>query len=67
MCSGGVTEKDTVEKKVLELFLFNLIFCIRHDSSIGFGAPVRENLRNAGVSSAVVTSALLETVRVYSL
>ncbi|XP_021760859.1 CLP protease regulatory subunit CLPX1, mitochondrial-like isoform X2 [Chenopodium quinoa] len=34
----------------------------RQDSSIGFGAPVRENLRNAGVASAVVTSALLKTV-----
>ncbi|KMT19940.1 hypothetical protein BVRB_1g009870 [Beta vulgaris subsp. vulgaris] len=34
----------------------------RQDASIGFGAPVRENLRSAGVASAVVTSALLETV-----
>uniref|UniRef100_A0A803N0R6 Clp ATPase C-terminal domain-containing protein n=1 Tax=Chenopodium quinoa TaxID=63459 RepID=A0A803N0R6_CHEQI len=34
----------------------------RQDSSIGFGAPVRENLRTAGVASAVVTSALLKTV-----
>ncbi|KAL2893951.1 CLP protease regulatory subunit CLPX3 mitochondrial [Bienertia sinuspersici] len=34
----------------------------RQDSSIGFGAPVRENLRTAGVASGAVTSALLETV-----
>ncbi|KAI4337972.1 hypothetical protein L6164_016331 [Bauhinia variegata] len=34
----------------------------RHDSSIGFGAPVRANLRRGGVTDATVTSSLLETV-----
>ncbi|XAR52206.1 hypothetical protein NMG60_11020150 [Bertholletia excelsa] len=34
----------------------------RQDSSIGFGAPVRANMRNSGVTSAAVTSSLLETV-----
>ncbi|KAJ4850806.1 CLP protease regulatory subunit clpx1, mitochondrial [Turnera subulata] len=34
----------------------------RQDSSIGFGAPVRANMRAAGVTSAAVTSTLLETV-----
>ncbi|KAL3630703.1 CLP protease regulatory subunit clpx1, mitochondrial [Castilleja foliolosa] len=34
----------------------------RHDSSIGFGAPVRANMRTIGVTSAAVTSSLLETV-----
>lgn len=34
----------------------------RQDSSIGFGAPVRANMRLGGVTSAVVTSSLLETV-----
>ncbi|PIM99811.1 putative ATP-dependent Clp-type protease (AAA+ ATPase superfamily) [Handroanthus impetiginosus] len=34
----------------------------RHDSSIGFGAPVRENMRTGRVTSAAVTSSLLETV-----
>ncbi|EYU19646.1 hypothetical protein ABFS82_06G100900 [Erythranthe guttata] len=34
----------------------------RHDSSIGFGAPVRANMRNGGLTSAAVTSSLLETV-----
>lgn len=34
----------------------------RHDSSIGFGAPVRVNMRAGGTSSAVVTSSLLESV-----
>ncbi|XP_031108985.1 CLP protease regulatory subunit CLPX1, mitochondrial-like isoform X2 [Ipomoea triloba] len=34
----------------------------RQDSSIGFGAPVRTNMRTGGVTSAVVTSTLLETV-----
>nr|GMC67067.1 CLP protease regulatory subunit CLPX1, mitochondrial [Ipomoea batatas] len=31
-------------------------------SPIGFGAPVRTNMRTGGVTSAVVTSSLLETV-----
>lgn len=34
----------------------------RQDSSIGFGAPVRANMRTGGVTDAVVTSSLLETV-----
>ncbi|GER46717.1 ATP-dependent Clp protease ATP-binding subunit ClpX [Striga asiatica] len=34
----------------------------RHDSSIGFGAPVRANMRTVGVTSAAVTSSLLDTV-----
>ncbi|XP_010682114.2 CLP protease regulatory subunit CLPX1, mitochondrial isoform X1 [Beta vulgaris subsp. vulgaris] len=34
----------------------------RHDSSIGFGAPVRANMRSGGMTNAVVASSLLETV-----
>ncbi|KAJ4827505.1 CLP protease regulatory subunit clpx3, mitochondrial, partial [Turnera subulata] len=34
----------------------------RQDSSIGFGAPVRANMRASGVTNAVVTSSLLESV-----
>ncbi|OVA00956.1 AAA+ ATPase domain [Macleaya cordata] len=34
----------------------------REDSSIGFGEPVRANMRKGGVSDAAVTSHLLETV-----
>lgn len=35
----------------------------RHqDSSIGFGAPVRANMRNSGLTDAIVTSSLLESV-----
>eukprot|EP00268_Persea_americana_P045247 TRINITY_DN46054_c0_g1_i2.p1 TRINITY_DN46054_c0_g1~~TRINITY_DN46054_c0_g1_i2.p1 ORF type:complete len:572 (-),score=113.16 TRINITY_DN46054_c0_g1_i2:267-1982(-) len=34
----------------------------RQDSSIGFGAPVRANMRTGGLTSAVVTSSLLESV-----
>lgn len=34
----------------------------RQDSSIGFGAPVRANMRSGGVINAVVTSSLLENV-----
>ncbi|CAK9313887.1 unnamed protein product [Citrullus colocynthis] len=34
----------------------------RQDSSIGFGAPVRANMRMGGVTSAAVTSSLLESV-----
>ncbi|KAJ6687515.1 CLP PROTEASE REGULATORY SUBUNIT CLPX1 MITOCHONDRIAL [Salix koriyanagi] len=33
----------------------------RQDSSIGFGAPVRANMRAGGVTSTAVTSSLLET------
>uniref|UniRef100_A0A5B7AG49 Putative CLP protease regulatory subunit X isoform 1 n=1 Tax=Davidia involucrata TaxID=16924 RepID=A0A5B7AG49_DAVIN len=34
----------------------------RQDSSIGFGAPVRANMRTGGVTNATVASCLLETV-----
>ncbi|XP_020099315.1 CLP protease regulatory subunit CLPX1, mitochondrial-like isoform X3 [Ananas comosus] len=34
----------------------------RQDSSIGFGAPVRANMRNGGLTNALVTSSLLESV-----
>lgn len=34
----------------------------RQDSSIGFGAPVRANMRSGGVTDAAITSSLLETV-----
>ncbi|XP_059634322.1 CLP protease regulatory subunit CLPX3, mitochondrial-like [Cornus florida] len=34
----------------------------RQDSSIGFGAPVRANMRTGGLTNAVVTSNLLESV-----
>ncbi|KAB1211017.1 ATP-dependent Clp protease ATP-binding subunit ClpX [Morella rubra] len=34
----------------------------RQDSSIGFGAPVRANMRTGGVIQAAVTSSLLESV-----
>nr|XP_027094093.1 CLP protease regulatory subunit CLPX3, mitochondrial-like isoform X1 [Coffea arabica] len=34
----------------------------RQDSSIGFGAPVRANLRTGGITNATVTSSLLESV-----
>ncbi|XP_073116096.1 CLP protease regulatory subunit CLPX1, mitochondrial-like isoform X3 [Elaeis guineensis] len=34
----------------------------RQDSSMGFGAPVRANMRTGGLTNAVVTSSLLESV-----
>ncbi|EHA8588923.1 CLP protease regulatory subunit CLPX3, mitochondrial [Cocos nucifera] len=34
----------------------------RQDSSIGFGAPIRANMRTGGLTNAVVTSSLLESV-----
>ncbi|WRX27570.1 ATPase [Theobroma cacao] len=34
----------------------------RQDSSIGFGAPVRANMRSSGLTTAAVTSSLLESV-----
>ncbi|XP_039132912.1 CLP protease regulatory subunit CLPX1, mitochondrial-like isoform X1 [Dioscorea cayenensis subsp. rotundata] len=33
-----------------------------HDSSIGFGAPIRASMRTGGLPNAVVTSSLLESV-----
>ena len=40
-----------------------LISCSRrHDSSIGFGAPVRANMRTSGPTSAAITSSLLDNV-----
>ena len=43
------------------MFLFFLT-SRRHDSSIGFGAPVRANMRAGGVTNAAVASNLMETV-----
>lgn len=34
----------------------------RHDSSIGFGAPVRANMRTSGPTSAAIASSLLDNV-----
>ncbi|KAI3754992.1 hypothetical protein L1987_54784 [Smallanthus sonchifolius] len=34
----------------------------RQDSSIGFGAPVRANMRGGGLTNAMITSSLLESV-----
>ncbi|TKY45033.1 ATP-dependent Clp protease ATP-binding subunit ClpX [Spatholobus suberectus] len=34
----------------------------RQDSSIGFGAPVRANMRTGGITDSAVTSSLLESV-----
>lgn len=34
----------------------------RQDSSIGFGAPVRSNMRTSGVTNSAITSSLLESV-----
>ncbi|KAJ1703775.1 hypothetical protein LUZ63_003554 [Rhynchospora breviuscula] len=34
----------------------------RHDSSIGFGAPVRQNMRTGTLTNAIVASSLLESV-----
>lgn len=35
----------------------------RQDSSIGFGAPVRANMRSGGLTESLLTSSLLESVR----
>ncbi|KAM0925910.1 hypothetical protein ACQ4PT_003806 [Festuca glaucescens] len=34
----------------------------RQDSSIGFGAPIRTNMRSSGVTNPTITSSLLESV-----
>lgn len=41
---------------------FPWIFSRRHDSSIGFRAQVRSNMRTGGVTNAEITSSLLESV-----
>ncbi|KAH9779962.1 CLP protease regulatory subunit CLPX1 [Citrus sinensis] len=50
ICGGAFVD---IEKTISER---------RQDSSIGFGAPVRANMRAGGVTDAVVTSSLMETV-----
>ncbi|KAM0940160.1 putative AAA+ ATPase domain, ATPase, AAA-type, core, Clp protease, ATP-binding subunit ClpX [Dioscorea sansibarensis] len=50
ICGGAFVE---LEKTISER---------RQDSSIGFGAPVRANMRTGGLTNAVVTSSLLESV-----
>lgn len=49
-----------------QLYQLVLFTSRRHDSSIGFGAPVRANMRLSGVNSTVASS-LLEHVRTDSL
>ncbi|XP_010520973.1 PREDICTED: CLP protease regulatory subunit CLPX1, mitochondrial [Tarenaya hassleriana] len=50
ICGGAFVD---IEKTISER---------RHDSSIGFGAPVRANMRAGGVTNATVASTLMETV-----
>ncbi|XP_010529710.1 PREDICTED: CLP protease regulatory subunit CLPX3, mitochondrial [Tarenaya hassleriana] len=50
ICGGAFID---LEKTIVER---------RHDSSIGFGAPVRANMRTGGPISALVTSSLLESI-----
>ena len=49
-----------------EIEPYLLIWIRRQDSSIGFGAPIRTNMRSSGASSPMVTSSLVESVRVLS-
>ncbi|GKA84422.1 Clp protease regulatory subunit ClpX2, mitochondrial-like protein [Tanacetum coccineum] len=44
------------------LFNPSLFYLIRQDLSIGFGAPVRTNMRVVGLTNVVVASSLLETL-----
>ena len=55
---SGVSSESS--SKVFWLFFYTKNR--RQDSSIGFGAPVRANMRAGGISSAQVTSSLLESV-----
>ncbi|KAL0875146.1 hypothetical protein Bca101_024851 [Brassica carinata] len=50
ICGGAFVD---IEKTISER---------RHNSSIGFGAPVRANMRAGGVTNAAVASNLMETV-----
>ncbi|KAK6117439.1 hypothetical protein DH2020_048818 [Rehmannia glutinosa] len=50
-------------ENLLMLTLFDMpFFNLSRDSSIGFGAPIRANMRAGGVTNAAITSSLLESV-----
>lgn len=61
LLAGRIIEKWLLREKLLT---FHCLYPRREDSSIGFGAPVRTNMRVAGLTNAVVTSSLLESVRI---
>lgn len=43
--------------------ILKFLYCPRRqDSSIGFGAPVRANMRRGGLTNAAIASSLLESV-----
>lgn len=48
---------------LLEMWTYYLSYFRREESSIGFTASIRANMRVAGLTNAVVTSSLLESVR----
>ncbi|KAE8699081.1 ATP-dependent Clp protease ATP-binding subunit ClpX [Hibiscus syriacus] len=55
ICSGAFVDLDkTISER-------------QQDSSIGFGAPVRANMRTSWVTNAAVTSSLLESVESFDL
>jgi ATP-dependent Clp protease ATP-binding subunit ClpX len=55
---------EFVSQSLLSLIDQNcLFFPRRQDASIGFGAPVRANMRAGAITNAMVTSSLLESVR----
>ncbi|GJU22954.1 Clp protease regulatory subunit ClpX1, mitochondrial-like protein isoform X1 [Tanacetum coccineum] len=62
--SPGRVQENILEETTFRypLYLEKTISERRQDSSIGFGAPVRANMRTGGVTTAAVTSTLLETV-----
>ena len=67
-CAGCQTEIFTIvgfSLNVSSNYLHS--FSRRQDSSIGFGAPVRTNMRTGGTTNAVVTSSLLESVRIHPI
>lgn len=45
------------------IYIYIFLLTRQHDASIGFGASVRTNMSTSGVSSAAVTSSLMESVR----
>ncbi|KAJ9559958.1 hypothetical protein OSB04_005118 [Centaurea solstitialis] len=60
ICGGAFID---LEKTISESVRIEThVYIRRQDSSIGFGAPVRENMRSGKLTNATVASSLLESV-----
>ena len=74
ICGGAFIDLEkTISERLIDtatsIWFYNSCYDLhslystrRQDSSIGFGAPVRANMRSGGLTNAVITSSLLESV-----